>query len=279
MPEVELDGLDIAYEVVGEGRPWIITPGGRFHKEFGGIPEMAQLLAGHGQKVITWDRPNCGASSVVFAGRSESEIQAEALANLPRFLDVGPTIIIGGSGGAASLVAGRGPQPRRGRGAGDLVDQRGRAGTALPRQLLLHAVGRRGMARGYGSCRRAPTMAGGVGEEPAQQGAIPGDGSTGVPRGDGPLDDGLLRMRRGSSAGPRRRRRENGWPSRSWCFAAERATWPTPARPPRGWPPDCPEPSSSSHHGATPSGTSAAPSTPPTVPLASSCAGRCWYPT
>ena len=71
MPEVELDGLEVAYNVVGDGRPWIITPGGRFHKEFGGIPEMAQALAGHGQKVITWDRPNCGASSVVFGdGRS-----------------------------------------------------------------------------------------------------------------------------------------------------------------------------------------------------------------
>jgi pimeloyl-ACP methyl ester carboxylesterase len=106
MPEVELDGLEIAYEVVGDGRPWIITPGGRFHKEFGGIPEMAQALAAHGQKVITWDRPNCGASSVAFRGRSESEVQAEALANLLRLLDVGPAVIIGGSGGArVSLLA------------------------------------------------------------------------------------------------------------------------------------------------------------------------------
>jgi pimeloyl-ACP methyl ester carboxylesterase len=106
VPVAELDGLEIAYEVIGDGRPWIITPGGRFHKEFGGIPEMARALADRGNKVITWDRPNCGASSVVFRGSSESEVQAEALGNLLRHLDVGPTVIIGGSGGArVSLIA------------------------------------------------------------------------------------------------------------------------------------------------------------------------------
>jgi pimeloyl-ACP methyl ester carboxylesterase len=106
VPVAELDGLDIAYEVIGDGRPWIITPGGRFHKEFGGIPEMARALADRGNRVITWDRPNCGASSVVFRGDSESEVQSQALAALLRHLDVGPTVIVGGSGGArVSLIA------------------------------------------------------------------------------------------------------------------------------------------------------------------------------
>ena len=111
MPVAELNGLDIAYEVVGDGRPWVITPGGRFHKEFGGIPEMARSLADRGNRVITWDRPNCGASSVVFRGRSESEVQAEALGNLLRPLAVGPTVIVGGSGGArvSLLTAARYP--------------------------------------------------------------------------------------------------------------------------------------------------------------------------
>ena len=111
MPVAELNGLEIAYEVVGDGQPWVITPGGRFHKEFGGIPEMARALADRGNRVITWDRPNCGASSVVFRGNSESEVQAEALGDLLRYLDVGPTVIIGGSGGArvSLLAAARNP--------------------------------------------------------------------------------------------------------------------------------------------------------------------------
>ncbi|MCB1005727.1 MAG: alpha/beta hydrolase, partial [Acidimicrobiales bacterium] len=106
MPVAELDGMDIAYEVVGEGQPWVITPGGRFTKEVGGLPEMARALADGGRQVVLWDRPNCGASSVVFRGRSESEVQAEALGALLRHLDLGPTVIVGGSGGArVSLLA------------------------------------------------------------------------------------------------------------------------------------------------------------------------------
>lgn len=118
MPVANLNGLDIAYEVVGEGQPWIITPGGRFTKEVGGVPEMARALADHGKKVVTWDRPNCGASSVVFRGRSESEVQAEALGDLLRYLDLGPTVIVGGSGGArvSLLAAARNPEVTAGLG-------------------------------------------------------------------------------------------------------------------------------------------------------------------
>ncbi len=111
MPVAVLDGIEIAYELVGEGRPWVLTPGGRFTKAVGGLPEMARTLAGHGNQVLLWDRPNCGASSVVFAGPSESEVQADALAALLRHLDLGPTIIAGGSGGArvSLLTAARNP--------------------------------------------------------------------------------------------------------------------------------------------------------------------------
>ena len=106
MPVAQLDGIDIAYELVGEGQPWVLTPGGRFTKEVGGLEQMARALADCGKQVLTWDRPNCGASSVVFRGASESEVQAEALGALIRHLDLGPTVIAGGSGGArVSLLA------------------------------------------------------------------------------------------------------------------------------------------------------------------------------
>ena len=106
MPLAELDGFEIAYDVVGDGQPWILTPGGRFTKDVGGLPEMARALAERDRTVVTWDRPNCGASSVAFRGQSESEVQAEALGALLRHLDLGPTIIAGGSGGArVSLLA------------------------------------------------------------------------------------------------------------------------------------------------------------------------------
>src|SRR5689334_11611261 len=105
-------GLQIEYNVVGNsGRPWAITPGGRFSKDAAGIRELAEELAQRGNKVLVWDRPNCGASDVCFTGASESEMQADALAGLLRALDMAPAVIVGGSGGSrvSLLTAARHP--------------------------------------------------------------------------------------------------------------------------------------------------------------------------
>lgn len=100
MATVNIDGLSIAYEVIGEGRPWVITPGGRFSKETPGVRELAEALATSGNRVLIWDRPNTGASDVCFSGSSESVMQADTLAGLLRELDMAPAVIVGGSGGA-----------------------------------------------------------------------------------------------------------------------------------------------------------------------------------
>jgi pimeloyl-ACP methyl ester carboxylesterase len=100
MPTVEIDGTTIAYEVIGDGPTWVLTPGGRFSKDVPGIRELANELAAHDQRVLIWDRPNTGASSVCFTGASESEMQADKLAGLLRALDLAPAVIVGGSGGA-----------------------------------------------------------------------------------------------------------------------------------------------------------------------------------
>jgi pimeloyl-ACP methyl ester carboxylesterase len=100
MPVAKIDDLSIAYEVIGNGRPWVITPGGRFSKDTPGVREMAVALAELGNQVLIWDRPNTGASDVCFTGSSESVMQADVLAGLLRHLDFGPTVIVGGSGGA-----------------------------------------------------------------------------------------------------------------------------------------------------------------------------------
>jgi pimeloyl-ACP methyl ester carboxylesterase len=108
----QVNGLDIAYELIGEGRPWVITPGGRFSKDHGGVRELAEALAARGNQVLIWDRPNCGESQVCFDGDSESELQAETLGALIAHLDLGPTVLIGGSGGArvSMLTAARCPE-------------------------------------------------------------------------------------------------------------------------------------------------------------------------
>jgi pimeloyl-ACP methyl ester carboxylesterase len=112
MPEAHVNDIDISYDLIGEGRPWVITPGGRFSKDDGGIRELADALAAEGNQVLIWDRPNCGASQVAFTGDSESTLQADTLAALIEHLGLGPTVVIGGSGGArvSMLTAGRHPE-------------------------------------------------------------------------------------------------------------------------------------------------------------------------
>ena len=102
MAKATINGLSLAYEVIGDdgGRPWVITPGGRFTKDEPGVRELAGALAEHGNTVLIWDRPNCGESDVCFEGSSESAMQADALAGLLAHLDMAPAVIIGGSGGA-----------------------------------------------------------------------------------------------------------------------------------------------------------------------------------
>jgi len=105
MPVATVDGVSLAYEIIGEttrdgGRPWVITPGGRFSKDSPGVRELAEALAAEGNRVLVWDRPNCGASDVCFTGPSESAMQADALASLLTHLDLAPAVIAGGSGGA-----------------------------------------------------------------------------------------------------------------------------------------------------------------------------------
>jgi pimeloyl-ACP methyl ester carboxylesterase len=102
-----VDGLTLGYELIGDaGRPWIITPGGRFSKEDPGIRELAENIVAAGNRAVIWDRPNCGESDVCFEGRTESEMQADALAALLHHLDLGPAVVMGGSGGArVSLLA------------------------------------------------------------------------------------------------------------------------------------------------------------------------------
>jgi pimeloyl-ACP methyl ester carboxylesterase len=107
MATATVDGLTLAYELLGDsGRPWVITPGGRFTKDDPGIRELAEAIAAGGNRALIWDRPNCGESDVRFTGPTESDMQADALAALLRHLDLGPTVLMGGSGGArVSLLA------------------------------------------------------------------------------------------------------------------------------------------------------------------------------
>jgi 2-hydroxy-6-oxonona-2,4-dienedioate hydrolase len=106
MAEVEVNGGRVVYEFVGpdDGEVVVLTPGGRFGKDYGGVHELADGLAAGGKRVLLWDRPNCGASDVQLFGRSESHMRAETLAALVERLGAGPVIAAGGSGGARDMI-------------------------------------------------------------------------------------------------------------------------------------------------------------------------------
>jgi pimeloyl-ACP methyl ester carboxylesterase len=102
MATTTVNGLQIGFELIGDGsRPWVLTPGGRFAKDDPGVRELAAaLVAGGDNRVLIWDRPNCGESDVCFTGSSESAMQADTLAALLEHLDMTPAVIAGGSGGS-----------------------------------------------------------------------------------------------------------------------------------------------------------------------------------
>jgi pimeloyl-ACP methyl ester carboxylesterase len=113
MPRMTVNGIGLAYELHGdEGAPAVaLTPGGRFTMDVPGLREYAAELVKGGRRVLIYDRPNCGLSDACLLGESESEMQAEALAGLIKALDLGKTVIAGGSGGArvSMLAAARHP--------------------------------------------------------------------------------------------------------------------------------------------------------------------------
>lgn len=114
MARIDIDGIEIDYQLFGkEGDPGtVLTPGGRYPKETPGVPELAMALAHSGQRVLLWDRPNCGASDISFEASSESAMNADILVELLQQLKMGPVAMLGGSAGSrvSLLAASRAPE-------------------------------------------------------------------------------------------------------------------------------------------------------------------------
>jgi 2-hydroxy-6-oxonona-2,4-dienedioate hydrolase len=104
--EIEVNGGVVVYELVGpeDGEVVVLTPGGRFSKDFGGVHELAYALADGGKRVLLWDRPNCGRSDIQLYGLSESHMRAETLGTLVKALGIEKVVAAGGSGGARDSI-------------------------------------------------------------------------------------------------------------------------------------------------------------------------------
>jgi pimeloyl-ACP methyl ester carboxylesterase len=98
MPIASIRGVDINYEVLGERGPWVaLQPGGR--RALAGVKSLAEKIAEAGNRVLIYDRRNCGASGVSFTGNSENEVWVEDLHELLAQLDALPAFIGGSSSG------------------------------------------------------------------------------------------------------------------------------------------------------------------------------------
>lgn len=106
MSEVHVNGGKVIYEFIGpvDGEVVVLTPGGRFGKDQGGVRELGEALAAGGKRVLLWDRPNCGASDVQLFGKTESHMRAETLGAMLDVLGTGPVVAAGGSGGARDMI-------------------------------------------------------------------------------------------------------------------------------------------------------------------------------
>jgi pimeloyl-ACP methyl ester carboxylesterase len=112
MPIVNVNGVNINYEIIGDSGPWIaLSPGGR--REMSNVRALAEKMAAEGYRVFIHDRRNCGKSDVSFDARqSEYEVWADDLHALLKHFDALPAIIGGGSSGGrlAMLFALRYPR-------------------------------------------------------------------------------------------------------------------------------------------------------------------------
>jgi len=116
MPVATVRGVDINYEVLGERGRWVaLQPGGR--RGLVGFKSLGQKSAEAGNRVLVYDRRNCGASGISFdGGNSENEVWADDLHELLLQLDTAPAFIGGSSSGCrlTLLAALRHPADARG---------------------------------------------------------------------------------------------------------------------------------------------------------------------
>ena len=138
MPVAEVRGVDIHYEVLGDRGPWVaLQPGGR--RGLAGVESLGRKIAEAGNRVLIYDRRNCGASGISFdGGNSENEVWAEDLRELLAQLDALPAFIGGSSSGCrlALVLALRHPAAVRG-----LLLWRVTGGAYAARQLVQNYYG------------------------------------------------------------------------------------------------------------------------------------------
>lgn len=103
MPEANIQGVHLNYEIIGDGGPLVsLTPGSR--RSFDELVDLSKAVAADGNRVLLHDRRNCGKSDVVFGGsESEYALWADDLHALANYLGE-EKLYVGGSSSGARLA-------------------------------------------------------------------------------------------------------------------------------------------------------------------------------
>ena len=210
MAVAKVDGLSLGYDVIGDaGRPWVITPGGRFTKESPGVRELAVALAERGATgCSSGTGPTAASPTCASRAPSESAMQADALAGAARAPRHGARRHR--RAGRAAPGCRCSPPPATPRSPpGWPSGGSAAACTACcrwPRTTAADRWARPGPTawRRWPTCPSGPRSCSG---NPSQPPALPGPGPGDVHRHHGALDAGLLPARGRARAGPARRRR------------------------------------------------------------------------
>ena len=115
MSIANIRGVNINYEILGDRGPFVaLQPGGR--RAGAALRPLAAKIAEAGNRVVIYDRRNCGISSIAIEGESENEEWAEDLHELLKQIDALPAYIGGSSSGCrlALILALRRPAVVRG---------------------------------------------------------------------------------------------------------------------------------------------------------------------
>ena len=111
MAKINVDGIELGYELTGSGTPIVWLQGARSPRHL--MRPIAEPLVAKGYQCLLYDRRNCGESDILIAGeKSEQEIWVDELAALMRELNLGPAYFGGWSAGCrvAILTAIRYPE-------------------------------------------------------------------------------------------------------------------------------------------------------------------------
>ena len=98
---IKLGNLEVRFEVHGAGIPIVFTPGG-----FSSLDQargLALALAGIGYKVLLWDRPNTGGSSLAFE-HDMMQLWADTLHALLEHTNLKPCFVAGSSAGSLTSL-------------------------------------------------------------------------------------------------------------------------------------------------------------------------------